>query len=665
MAVKKFRVFFKYNARYETKSVDVVGDFNQWKPGAAKLSDTDNDNVWDGYIDLPAGEYEYKFLIDGCDYKLDPNSSSIVPRDGIENSVLSVGISTVINDAVHYPDNTDAFLENTLFLKASINKNIYCDAKLILVINDSPRAIRGYSLYWDDNYLYYFFKFQNDFCVENCLYYFEIEKIDGGFNYFGSNGIVDSEWEVNSFEFKESINQPFTTPDWVNDSIFYQIFPDRFNHGDKTMNRENVQPPHTIPGSKSFYGGDLEGVIQKIDYLKELGINAIYFNPIFEAPSPHKYDISDYNKIDPHFGTIETFDKMVHSLKKNSINFILDGVFNHTGTGFFAFKDIEKNGSDSKFINWYFIKKFPLFEDGKPNYECWWNFKDLPKLNTSNPDVKKYLMDCALFWIKKGASGWRLDVPNEVDHHFWKDFRKTLKSIAPDSYILGEIWQNAKPWLMGDEFDAVMNYRFRDACINFFVYRRCTAEEFIQMIGKQISDYPMQANFALLNLLSSHDTARFFTVVEKDITKLKLALSFQFTYLGVPSIYYGEEIGMEGGRDPDNRRFMIWDKKEWNTEVFNLYKSLIKIRNDNEILKKGDFRFIYARNMIIGFERFIEDNKLVIFINNSDKSLQIDVTQILGNGDFIDISKNHPLKRKKAYRLYANDFVILKKIKSR
>ena len=283
--------------------------------------------------------------------------------------------------------------------------------------------------------------------------------------------------------------------------------------------------------------------------MRELGINTIYFNPIFEAPSVHKYDTSDYRKIDPHFGTMETFIKMAESFHENSIRFILDGVFNHTGRGFFAFCDIEKNGNKSLYKDWYNIKKFPLIENGKPNYDCWWNFPELPKLNTENPEVKTYLIETAKDWLIKGADGWRLDVPNEIAHSFWKDFRREIQSVKPDAFIIGEIWRDGRVWLEGDEFDSVMNYRFRDACVEFFAKRTSRAEEFIQQIGSQVYIYPMKANFCMMNLLSSHDTARFYTVAEGNIIKIRLALAFQFTFIGSPSIYYGDEIGMEGGKD--------------------------------------------------------------------------------------------------------------------
>lgn len=661
----KYQVLLRFNAHYRTESVEVVGDFTGWQENTIHLEKTGDGNIWKTYMELPSGEYAYHFVIDGNCRHLDPYNPHKIQREGRSYSKLIVGQAQKKTDAFHCSGDIDVCSSDTIYLSLRVIKDDFRTARLIIMVNDSPQSVPGFLLYNDIIYSHYKFKFQNSNMIESCFYYFELVRKDGNTVYFGNNGIVGLEWEVESYEYKINNSPSLVAPEWVKKAVFYQIFPDRFYNGNKNSDPPSVSNPGVLPDSGTYYGGDFEGIIEKIDHLKTLDISALYFNPVFEAKSPHKYDTGDYRKIDPHFGTMEVFDKLKDILSINSMRFILDGVFNHTGTGFFAFKDIEKNGLSSIYKNWYFIKKMPLIENGKPNYDCWWNFPSLPKLNVHNSEVKAYIFETARYWILKGASGWRLDVPNEIDHSFWKDFRQYIKSVDPEAFITGEIWHDGSPWLKGDEFDSVLNYRFRDACVEFFARKKMSSENFIIEIGRQLDDYPMNSNFTLLNLLSSHDTPRFYTLALKNINRVKLAVAFQFTYLGVPMIYYGEEIGMEGGQDPDNRRAMEWDNSKWNMEIYEFYLNMIRLRHENRVLSDGDIRFFYGENGIIGFERFSPEDKLTIIINNSDSNFQIDLTSILGNGDFIDISKNHLLKRKKVFTLYTNDFVILRKIKER
>lgn len=670
MQDSKYRVYFKFYAHYDTKTVDVIGDFNNWQKGQLRLEDNDGDNVWTGHMELSSGKYEYKYLIDDKYYVLDSHNPIKVTNHGFENSLLLVGEALLNGDAIHRgAKDVDFYTDTVMYFKLILNRQKYTGADLILVIHDTPKSIPGFVVYHDEIYSYLLFKYEDTATIKDCLYYFELKKKkatdENDVLYLGTNGVIESEWEIDNYELVRKNLAILQTPDWVKKAIFYQIFPDRFYDANKQTNPPKVEKPDALPKSDSFYGGDLEGVIEKVDHITELGANSVYFTPIFLSSSPHKYDTADYQKIDPHFGTEETYKKMVKTFQDKSLSFIMDGVFNHTGTDFWAFQDIVRNQEKSPYLEWYFVNKFPLVENYKPNYDCWWNFPELPKLNIDNPEVKKYILECAECWIKKGSSGWRLDVPNEIHHGFWKEFRKTVKSVNPEAYLIGEIWHNGSYWLNGDEFDSVMNYRFREACVKFFAKRESDAEDFVKEIGKQIYDYPMQANFAMFNLLSSHDTSRFYTSADKDLARVKLALAFQFTYIGAPSIYYGEEVGMEGDKDPDNRRYMVWDKERWNMELYEFYKNMIHIRRENDVLTEGDIRFFYVKNQIIGYERFKHDKKLVIFINNSDKNVHLDITKVFGNGDFIDISREHPLKRKKVYTLYANDFVILKKVKER
>jgi glycosidase len=432
-----------------------------------------------------------------------------------------------------------------------------------------------------------------------------------------SGPIPLSAFQVNSFP-----------PSWVKDAIFYQIFPERFANGDPSNDPPGVQPWGGKPVRDNFFGGDLQGIIDHLDYLAGLGVTAIYLNPIFEATTNHKYNTTDYLKIDPHFGDEAVFKKLVNECHARGIKIILDAVFNHTGVQFFAFQDIKKRGARSPYLHWYNIYSLPIGALEKPNYECWWGHGSLPKLMTLNPDVQQYLFEVTRHWMRLGVDGWRLDVPNDIPRQFWIEWRKVVKSMNPEAYIVGEIWEDATPWLQGDQFDAVMNYRFRDAALEFFVQDRLTATQFDSMLARQRADYPAPANYALQNLLGSHDTERFLTLCKGDTAKMKLAVLFQMTYLGAPMIYYGDEVGMEGGRDPGCRGTMVWDERLRRTALFERYKAAIGMRKENVTLRRGDFEKVAAIDStgIYAFARTLDGNATLVVFNNSRKIQSLTIT---------------------------------------
>ncbi len=407
-------------------------------------------------------------------------------------------------------------------------------------------------------------------------------------------------------------------PAWVKDAIFYQIFPERFANGDTTNDPPNVERWGGVPKVNNYFGGDLKGVIDHLDYLQNLGINAIYFTPIFESPPNHKYHTADYMKIDHNFGDDETFKRLLRECHQRGVRIVIDGVFNHTGVKFFAFEDIKKNEQKSRYLKWFNVHSFPVGPPEKPNYEAWWGLGDLPKLMTGNPEVRQYLFDATKKWTQMGLDGWRLDVPNEIPHEFWIEWRKLVKSINPDAYIVGEIWDDATAWLQGDQFDAVMNYRFRGACVGFIALENQRASQFDSILDVQRSQYPEDVNYALQNLLGSHDTERYLTLSNCDDDKLKLSVLMQMTYPGAPMVYYGDEIGMEGGRDPDCRKTMIWDPTKWNAGLLEWYRKLIRIRNENPVFRRGSFKTVLIddKRKLYGFQR--EDGKqtAAVVLNN-------------------------------------------------
>ncbi len=417
-------------------------------------------------------------------------------------------------------------------------------------------------------------------------------------------------------------------PEWVKDAIFYQIFPERFAKGDPTLDPENVVSWDSEPTHYNYMGGDLEGIIDKFDYLVSLGINAIYLNPIFWASSNHKYNPYDYYKVDPMFGTMEKFIKLLDIAHNHEMKVVLDGVFNHCGRGFFSFYDIMENRQDSPYMNWFHIKDFPVDAYGKHKYEGFKNSRKLPKFNIKNPKIRKYLLDVARYWISIGSDGWRIDAADAIeDNDFWREFRQAVKNENPNAYIFGEIWQNGAAWLQGDQFDGNTNYGLRGALIDFFIKKSINAKRFVNLLEGLICGYPWSATLAMYNLLGSHDTPRILTIANDNIQKVKLAALFQFIFPGVPAIYYGDEIGLKGGDDPLNRRGMPWDTGRWNIELQSFFKKLIAIRKEIVALRRGNWQTIFAEDQTntCAFLRRTSQDFVILIINNGDKETTINI----------------------------------------
>ncbi len=424
-------------------------------------------------------------------------------------------------------------------------------------------------------------------------------------------------------------------PYWVQDSIFYQIFPDRFANGDKSNDPVHTQKWGTKPTLWDFQGGDIRGIIRRFDYLLELGVNALYLNPIFMSPSTHRYNTSDYYKIDPKLGDMADFNALMDIAHRNNVRVVLDGVFNHCGRGFFAFNDVLENGEHSPYKNWFHIHRFPLdaFTPGEAiNYSGWWNHKSLPKFNTSNPDVCKYLLGVARYWIERGADGWRLDVPNEIDDdNFWAEFRHVVKSANREAYIFGEIWDADPRWANDSHFDGLMNYPVKNALIEFLMGRE-NASHFADSVESLLKIYPAENVYAMYVPLGSHDTERILTALDGNLEKLKLAFLFQFAYPGAPAIYYGDEVGLEGGKDPECRGAFPWDPANWKGDLQPWVRELIAARKLRPSLRRGDYFRVMMRNEKgdYVFARTLGEEKTLVIMNTSGEKhdLQIPVKSL-------------------------------------
>ncbi|HZQ10125.1 MAG TPA: glycoside hydrolase family 13 protein [Anaerolineae bacterium] len=437
------------------------------------------------------------------------------------------------------------------------------------------------------------------------------------------------------------------TPDWVKDAIFYQIFPDRF----AISPRLREQKPHHLeawdapPTTYGFKGGDLLGVVEQLDYLVELGINAIYFCPVFQSTANHRYHTHDYFQIDPILGGNNAFKTLLDAAHARGIRIILDGVFNHASRGFYQFNHTLENGKDSPYLDWFTFTKFPLhaYDDGHAGYAAWWNLKALPKFNTRNPQVREYIMRVGEYWIEQGIDGWRLDVPGEIDDDsFWREFRTRVKAKNPEAYLVGEVWQRADRWLQGDQFDAVMNYQFTRAALSYCIGAKHAAHNllhesygtiinadasmFAEMLEQIQSWYPSEITYAQMNLLDSHDTARFLSIAKGGTRALKLAWLAMMTYPGAPTIYYGDEIGMEGGKDPDCRRGMIWDRAQWNYDLLDTLKRYITLRKKVCALRRpGAYTRLYTHDMLYIFARQWQSETIIVALNAGDAPTKIDL----------------------------------------
>ena len=421
-----------------------------------------------------------------------------------------------------------------------------------------------------------------------------------------------------------------SVPGWVQDSIFYQIFPDRFANGHNGNNPKSVLPWNAKPTLYGFHGGDIKGIIDHMYYLLDLGINAIYLNPIFLSPSNHRYNAVDYFQIDPKLGNKLEFFTLLDVAHRNEMKVILDGVFNHCGRGFFAFNDVLENQADSPYTDWFHIKKFPVdaYSPGDATtYDAWWKYKSLPKFNTSNPEVAKYILKVARYWIEQGIDGWRLDVPNEInDDSFWLRFREEVRSANPDAYLVGEIWDGDPRWVGDEHFDGLMNYPLKDLII-YLLTDEITMDKFRIDLQKWQTMYAAENAKAMYNLLGSHDVERFLTKIGGDIAKAKLGYLLLFTLSGVPAIYYGDEIGLLGGRDPDCRRTFNWDESQWMTPLREWIKKLIRLRKEKVSLRRGIFKLIDTTpcKNCLAFVRVIDNECGLTLINIDSSPLELTI----------------------------------------
>lgn len=478
-------------------------------------------------------------------------------------------------------------------------------------------------------------------------YYFKYIK-DGFTQYYGNNeenlgGEGKIYYEYPKY-YQITVYNKNEIPNWYKEGIIYQIFVDRFFNGNKNNEILNKKKNIFIYGSWydepmyirdsngnierwDFYGGNLRGVIEKLDYIKSLGANIIYMNPIFDAASCHKYDTGDYETIDRMYGSTEDFIELCQKANKKGIRIILDGVFSHTGSDSRYFNK-HGNYSDlgayeskySKYYKWY------RFYDYPNNYECWWGFENQPNVEELEKTYSDYIVNndnsIVAKWLKLGASGWRLDVADELPDEFIQMIKHKMKSTKEESVLIGEVWEDAsnkvsyskkRKYLLGNELDSVTNYPYKNIILDF-LNGYITSKDFYKVIMSIKENYPTENFYANMNLLGNHDTERILTALNENIKRLKLAICIQMTLPGVPLIYYGDEAGLLGHKDPENRKAYPWGRE--NKEILEHYSFFGNFRKNEEVLKKGEF-YIYKNtpDEILAFKRFYENKEMIIIIN--------------------------------------------------
>ena len=481
--------------------------------------------------------------------------------------------------------------------------------------SETPMKLVGSDKYKD------YFEVILDIDVICLRYYFELIDFDGNTTFFSNHNFYDTPVEDVEcmFDCPQNLREEemFIVPEWAKNKVVYQIFPSRFATDANVSDEEWYKEPISY---KDNLHGNIRGIINHLDYIKELGVDIIYLTPIFKSNSSHKYNTDDYYQIDPDFGTNEDFKELVKKAHEMGLYVIIDGVFNHTSDHFFAFEDVVKNGRESKYWDWYYFKDFPLISEWgkKPNYLTFGYAGPMPKLRLSNPEVADYFIDVASYWVNEcDIDGIRLDVGDEISHFFWKKFRSALKLVKPELLIIGEIWHFAGDFLEGDEWDTVMNYTFQRSINDMIINESGSVETFIENQNFMAAHTHPDVMKVLWNLIGSHDTIRFLTACGANKEKLKLAAAFMLLHQGMPMIYYGDEVAMEGGNDPDCRRGMLWDTARQDQAVLSYYKKLLSLRHNYPIITCWDDREIKTdESKKVLIEKLVYDNEELTLVFN-------------------------------------------------
>jgi cyclomaltodextrinase / maltogenic alpha-amylase / neopullulanase len=457
------------------------------------------------------------------------------------------------------------------------------------------------------------------------------------------------------------------TPGWVRDAVFYQVFPDRFARSERVDRPGPFEAWDAPPTNTGFKGGDLLGIVEHLDHIAGLGANALYLNPVFQSASNHRYHTYDYFTVDPLLGGNDALRELLDAAHARGMRVILDGVFNHTGRGFWAFHHVVETGAGSPYREWFHFDQHRLAIgrslDPYPaghgvrrrgsgdalrdlGYQAWWNIPALPKLNIAEPAVREYVWSVAEHWLRFGADGWRLDVPGEIqDPAFWAEFRGRCRAVSPDAYLVGEIWDVAPDWTSDERFDALMNYPLAEAILGFVggpslderllrshhEYARTERTDgpgFAARLEALLGAYDPDVTAVQLNLLDSHDNPRLASLLKGDRRAIELAILVQATLPGAPCLYYGGEIGLRGGLDPDNRRAFPWDESAWDHELLAFVSAAFALRHGEPLLRHGALDVVAGDAGWVAFERSDPDDgraSLLVVVNTGIDAASVDL----------------------------------------
>ena len=573
------------------------------------------------------------------------------------------------NDKKHFSISQDG----TGRFRVHTEKNI---SKLWLLLEDEdfrPVELRKYA----ETDRFVFWGVQVEFRANVAKFSFAATTEDNLNLYLGTSGIANFISPSEKWIYDSSIYQRHSIPDWVYGSVMYQVFPERFANGRTEINPENTVEWGSVPTRLDFQGGDLYGVIDKLDHIESLGVNILYLNPIFLSGSTHKYDSWDHFKVDPTLGGDDGLRDLISNCHDRNIKVILDCSLNHVHPRHFAFQDIVKNGENSEYKNWFTIFDYPVrlihrphlyantykvgwdgneeeykrylektFDETKvpvevrdddgpivePSYKAWWGVPDMPKVNFESKEARQWALDVTKHWIENfDIDGWRMDVAKELDFSFWKEFRDIAHKANKDTLLISEIFGDTSQWLQGDRFDGTMNYSFREAMTDYFATKRINNKEFADSLANLYSMYSFEALSSCQNLLSSHDVKRFLNRCGNEEDGILGAIFLQATFPGIAGIYYGDEIGLGGADDPFNREPFPWHSEEsWNSTILDYTKKLMNIKKSSSIFKYGRFELLDDNEQFVAFRRILKDESMLCIINRSKS-----------NDDFNIISNAH------------------------
>jgi cyclomaltodextrinase / maltogenic alpha-amylase / neopullulanase len=452
-------------------------------------------------------------------------------------------------------------------------------------------------------------------------YRFGLET-DNGTRWLGFDGLADEPRPTGAFEFPYVAEGDLPdAPDWAAGATFYQIFPERFARSPAGHRRGPVDPWDEPVTPKSFLGGDLDGVTEHLDHIASLGVDGIYLTPIFTSPSNHKYDTTDYFNVDPDFGGNAALRRLVSAAHERGMRVVLDGVFNHSGANWPPFVDLLVKRQESEYAGWFYLRKGGSYETFATD------IPSMPKLRTSDPALRDELLSVGRFWVEEyGVDGWRLDVAHEIDHAFWRAFRAAVKAVRSDAVFIGETWDWALPWLRGDQFDSFMNYPLRRAILD--LARGGDADAFLSAYDAQRATYPEPTHHLLFNLLASHDIDRPMSALASDTGAAGFAAALLFTLPGIAAIYYGDEVGMVGGKEPANRGGMAWDPKRQDARMLALYRELGQLRRELPALRRGAYQRLTADDGLVVFARGEGGDRVVILANAGGGPVSVGASRV-------------------------------------